>query len=820
MQVGLMRQVNKGPIIVSQHYGLRDLSGFQNMQGFPQDGPSSFPTQPSPSYFEGAQATPYYVHNMATTNWQTPMPSHPGTPNGQTHMPSHLATPNWQTPIPSYSHDVGLVNPNILNQDKKEPRPSMYRRSPYMDLPPTTVLPKKRADKTKNKGKNANVSPLNLGNAFVDDKVGVDDVMFMGERQTDNYFMYENVDPNKVRREDYIEGTKFLIHPYPIYLDYHNRLFSSRDLLARTSSSSVYGLLSLHGISRPRGLVIRGQLEQLYQIPNALLFCILSNKGVSTLENLLPTLRIFANTFWVRAGEVYLVAIQPDAYHKLCEAGPHRWSRVHCPLVRYNYMTLNRVESVKDVTVLKRKLSVLMLAETYRAMVQDWYFKRRELADASLAELMNHVITDYTSEGEDDKRETCTLVSTGLEFLMPVPNLGIAEGQVIQTVITHNAAYQANDLDAYDSDCDELNTAKVALMANFPHYGSNVFAEVYNHNNIDNYMINQSVQAMSSFEHSSVVNHSEPEITIDSNIIIYSQYVHETQQAAVQNSNSSAQQDALILSNAEIDRLKQTPSEQLHEKESLMKTVTVLKNDFKKEESRNIDREIALEDKIKHLDNIVYKGDQSAQTAYMLTKLKFFYDHTTKQALGFQNLFYLKKAQQLEPKLYDGKKVNTTPVDYVALNQLSQDFEKRFIPQTKLSVKQAFLSQNSMNSLDPSPSCTPTRVAVPKELHKLSMAIEQHHLESKTFEGKMNQVLNENKRLLEQVINKKIVNTVVNFSVDNASVNVHECKKCLKLETEVLNKKDFIEKETYGVKPSTSASRSQPSGNTKKDKIQ
>ncbi|GJS17732.1 hypothetical protein Tco_0412204 [Tanacetum coccineum] len=42
---------------------------------------------------------------------------------------------------------------------------------------------------------------------------------------------------------------------------------------------------------------------------------------------------------------------------------------------------------------------------------------------------------------------------------------GTVEGQATQTVITHNAAYQANDLDAYDSDYDELNTAKVALMA-------------------------------------------------------------------------------------------------------------------------------------------------------------------------------------------------------------------------------------------------------------------------------------------------------------------------------------------------------------------
>ncbi|GJR07108.1 hypothetical protein Tco_0530092 [Tanacetum coccineum] len=44
-----------------------------------------------------------------------------------------------------------------------------------------------------------------------------------------------------------------------------------------------------------------------------------------------------------------------------------------------------------------------------------------------------------------------------------------------------------------------------------------------------------------------------------------------------------------------------------------MQTVTLLKNDFKKEESRNIDREIALEKRIKQLDNIVFKRDQSAQ---------------------------------------------------------------------------------------------------------------------------------------------------------------------------------------------------------------
>ncbi|GJW23731.1 putative RNA-directed DNA polymerase, eukaryota, reverse transcriptase zinc-binding domain protein [Tanacetum coccineum] len=46
---------------------------------------------------------------------------------------------------------------------------------------------------------------------------------------------------------------------------------------------------------------------------------------------------------------------------------------------------------------------------------------------------------------------------------------GIPKAQTTQIVMSHNAAYQADDLDAYDSDCDELNTAKVALMANLCH---------------------------------------------------------------------------------------------------------------------------------------------------------------------------------------------------------------------------------------------------------------------------------------------------------------------------------------------------------------
>nr|GEX10697.1 hypothetical protein [Tanacetum cinerariifolium] len=61
-----------------------------------------------------------------------------------------------------------------------------------------------------------------------------------------------------------------------------------------------------------------------------------------------------------------------------------------------------------------------------------------------------------------------------LEFLA---DPGTAESSSNQTVITNNAAYQADDLDAYDSDCDEINSAKIALMANLSHYSSDNLAE-------------------------------------------------------------------------------------------------------------------------------------------------------------------------------------------------------------------------------------------------------------------------------------------------------------------------------------------------------
>ncbi|GJZ92699.1 hypothetical protein Tco_0664764 [Tanacetum coccineum] len=73
---------------------------------------------------------------------------------------------------------------------------------------------------------------------------------------------------------------------------------------------------------------------------------------------------------------------------------------------------------------------------------------------------------------------------------------GILDGQATQTTIPKNAAFQTEDLDAYDSDSDDVSNAKVVLMANLSNYGYD------------------------DFEQTPVVDFSDNEITSDSNIIL------------------------------------------------------------------------------------------------------------------------------------------------------------------------------------------------------------------------------------------------------------------------------------------------------------
>ncbi|GKB64973.1 hypothetical protein Tco_0921159 [Tanacetum coccineum] len=82
------------------------------------------------------------------------------------------------------------------------------------------------------------------------------------------------------------------------------------------------------------------------------------------------------------------------------------------------------------------------------------------------------------------------------EQLAFLTDLGVPDGQAVHKIIPNNAAFQTEDLDTYDSDCDDFSNAKAVLMANISNYGSDVSLEVPHSETYLNDMENQSVPAM------------------------------------------------------------------------------------------------------------------------------------------------------------------------------------------------------------------------------------------------------------------------------------------------------------------------------------
>nr|GEY27637.1 integrase, catalytic region, zinc finger, CCHC-type, peptidase aspartic, catalytic [Tanacetum cinerariifolium] len=107
---------------------------------------------------------------------------------------------------------------------------------------------------------------------------------------------------------------------------------------------------------------------------------------------------------------------------------------------------------------------------------------------------------------------------------------------------------------------------------------------------------------------------------------------------------------------------------------------------------------------------------------------------------GLPQEVYALKAQQLEPKLYDGNVIKSTSAivipDFEEILMLAKEsHSKMLLKQQDLMVLEkkinttpidyAVLNQNSMNSSYHSPSCRPIKVEVPKELPKVSMKFKE-----------------------------------------------------------------------------------------------
>nr|GEY82348.1 integrase, catalytic region, zinc finger, CCHC-type, peptidase aspartic, catalytic [Tanacetum cinerariifolium] len=296
-----------------------------------------------------------------------------------------------------------------------------------------------------------------------------------------------------------------------------------------------------------------------------------------------------------------------------------------------------------------------------------------------------------------------------LEFLV---DPGIAESSSNQHVVITNAAYQADDLDTYDSDCDELNSAKIALMANLSHYGSDNLAE--SNTKITKSSGNQNIITKN------VVYQADDLDAYDldcdeinsAKIALMANLSHYGSNNLAENSTLPALQDDLILSVIEQLKTQVVNYTKINQDNKQVNELLTAKL----ERYRNQERVLK---ELKHDD----KASTSYEPSLEIESLK----HTMELALEKQETLMLAEEshskmneKQNDPKMTE-KKVITKPIDYAIINQLLTDFKTRFVPQTELSAEQAFWSQYSVQTDEPNLSATTTIVEVPKELPKVRM---------------------------------------------------------------------------------------------------
>ncbi|GJR18262.1 retrovirus-related pol polyprotein from transposon TNT 1-94 [Tanacetum coccineum] len=190
-------------------------------------------------------------------------------------------------------------------------------------------------------------------------------------------------------------------------------------------------------------------------------------------------------------------------------------------------------------------------------------------------------------------------------------------------------------------------------------------------------------------------------------------FFRETKNTVVQDTSSSAHQDAMIMSVIEemtnqvakcnkvivdknakvadfenqIHSLNQQLNATVESHKTLSTTVDVLKMESNAKEDKYLDEIIDLEKKNKALDNVIYKMGQSAKVLALYCGNTIVKQHDalsvidTEETLELVEESRIKMHSKQNDLIVQEKKVNIVPIDYVALNNLSEHFVKHFVPQ-------------------------------------------------------------------------------------------------------------------------------------------
>ncbi|GJT92508.1 hypothetical protein Tco_1081353 [Tanacetum coccineum] len=484
--------------------------------------------------------------------------------------------------------------------------------------------------------------------------------------------------------------------------------------------------------------------------------------------------------------------------------------------------------------------------------------------------------------------------------------------------LTTITIFQIDELDAFDSDCDEAPLASAILMAKLSAYDSDMHyyeqppfindsdIDITSDSNVISYnqylqetenkvvqdttssaqqdaMIMSVIEEMSNqvakcndsdmyyYEQPPFINDSDIDITSDSNVISYNQYLQETENKVVQDTTSSAQQDAMIMSVIEkmsnqVAKCNEVNQENKTINESLAAELERYKEQIKIFEER---QKFNLTDREKYINGQM-------------------------RALGYQNPLYLTQAQRQQPSLYCGhtivrkhdalfvldtketlklaeesklkmlakqndliakeKKVNMAPIDYDALNKLSEHFVKHFVLKKQLSAEQAFWLPIS-KLVSEKPRFNPNQLrrkflsgfehiwgafkkdvkpfvktlkeyfhmfdqGLAKEItdmrevfNQMETEVIKYFVDKKYFEIKKKELFIENDRLLEHIICQDAMCIAMHADLDNKCIvpandnhleyakmeqsYIDEYSKALELEAKLSKKKDMVEKDVY-----------------------
>ncbi|GJY64000.1 integrase, catalytic region, zinc finger, CCHC-type containing protein [Tanacetum coccineum] len=405
------------------------------------------------------------------------------------------------------------------------------------------------------------------------------------------------------------------------------------------------------------------------------------------------------------------------------------------------------------------------------------------------------------------------------EQLAFLADLGISEAPVAQQTIPQNLAFQTDELDAYDSDCDDLSSTKAVLVANLLSCDPEVLSEVPYSDSYPNDMINQDVQEMQNSKQTHVDDFEDNEIhsveqmtdhagnldkenqtnkmvneSLTAELERYKERIAIFEQRLNVDLNQrekliNSQMDDLICDRytkltafqQEIDTLKETLSNNVKENESLSKTLTVFKIESKEKVSKYIDKEIVLENKIKNW-RILFRIQPTLYDGSVIAK-----EHAVIFVIDDEETLILE--EESRSKMLDKQnnlnsienKIKISPIDYSKLNKIKEDFVLKDI----------------FNAFDKTLLDEITKVQT--IFNQMQAAVDQCFLDKNVFEIQIKQLRIDSDQLLNQIMSQEIVHIVAN-SVDILDVKkscVNDCNKCLELKTGLFKKKDFFKKDAY-----------------------